>query len=125
MATINGVGVQWAISSSVVGVTGSIQTRDHEINAESEVIYNQQGEVIGKDYFTKSEAATFTFVVTGAASSATVSFTAPEIGTKLSIADPIYTPIAHTTWLLDNVSTAGTNKGALRVTYKMSYYPYL
>jgi hypothetical protein len=103
-------------------ISGAFQTRDHTYLSEKEVIRNGTGESVAKIYYDPTQEATFTYVATGASGGA-VSVTVPTIGDFATVTDNGYTAIAATTWLVDEVSTAGSNTGAVRVTVKLTKYP--
>ena len=107
MATFRGIGVSFGISSSLASITGAFQSRDHTYRSEAEMIKSAQGETVAKVYYDFSEEASFSWVATGASGGA-ITVTLPTIGTLLTVTDAHYTQIAGTTWLVDDVSTAGS-----------------
>lgn len=122
MPIYRGVGVNFGISSSLANITGAFQTRDHSYRADNEVIANGGGDAVAKVYYNNSEEATFTYVATGTSGGA-VAVTVPTIGSLLTITDNSYSAIAATSWLVDDVSTAGSNNGAVRCTLRLTKYP--
>ena len=122
MPNYRGVGINFGISSSLASITGAMQTRDHSYKSETEMIKNGGGDTVAKVYFDFSEEATFTYVATGASGGA-VTVTTGSIGALMTVTDSTYPAIAGTSWLVDDVSTAGSNTGAVKVTMKLSRYP--
>ena len=122
MATYRGIGVNFGISSSLANITGAMQTRDHQYRSETEMVRNSYGDTVAKIYYDASEEATFSWIATGT-SGGSITVTLPTIGALLTVTDAGYTQIAGTTWLVDDVSTAGSNTGAVKVTAKLSKYP--
>ncbi len=122
MAKYNGVGIQFGVTSSMSTVTGVLQTRDHGYESDKEIVRNGIGDTVSATYYDLRETATFDFVTTGA-SGGVVTATFPAVGDKVTVVDTIYTQIANTNWLVDNVDTKGSNTTALRVSLKMTRYP--
>jgi len=123
MATYHGVGVNFGVSSSFSGVTGAFQTRDHSIQSGNEIIANGIGDPVNKTYYGQYETATFEYVATGAGPSGTVAVTYPTQGSTLTITDTVYTQISGSSWLVDKVSTKGSNTTSVRVTCELTRYP--
>jgi hypothetical protein len=122
MATYRGIGVNFGISSSLANITGAFQSRNHTFRAEMDTIKNGGGDTMAKVYYDQSEEASFTYVATGTSGGA-VTVTKPTIGALMTIEDTTYPAIAATNWLVDEVSTDGSNTAAVRVTLKLTKYP--
>jgi hypothetical protein len=123
MAIYHGVGVNFGISSSLAAVTGAFQTRDHNYESGAEIIANGSGDTVEKTWYDVRQTATFEYVSTGAGPGGSVAVTMPTIGSILVVSDTGYTQIANSYWLVDKVSTKGSNTSAVRVTVNLTYYP--
>lgn len=121
--TYRGVGVCWGVGTTAVStVTGALQTRDHTLRADMDETRNGEGVVVQKTYYNPTEEASFEFVASGT-NGGTVTPTLPAIGSLLTVTDTVYTPISGSAWLVDEVSTAGSNTSAVRITLRMTKYP--
>lgn len=115
MATFHGVGVNFGVSSSLAGVTGAFQTRDHNYQSSHESIMSGAGEFVEDTTYGAFETATFEYVSTGASGGA-VAVTVPTVGSIITVTDPSYSAIAQTNWIVRSVDVKGSNTTATRVT---------
>ncbi len=120
MALYHGVAINFGVSSSLSGLTGVMQTIDHNVNTSNEEIRNGSGEFVQKTLYGIYEEATFEVVAgggAGPAGNAAVVF--PDPGVIGTVIDTQYTEIAGTNWILDSVSVKGSNTTAKRITCKL------
>lgn len=125
MANIyKGVGCHWGVSSSgaVAFGTMKLQTRDHSLKREMESVRDATGVTVAKIYYDPTQEATFEYIPS-AASGGTVTPTLPAIGDIVTVTDSVYTQVAATNWLVEDVSTKSSNTGVMRVTVRMVNYP--
>ena len=113
MAKVRGGGVTFAIGSTLAGISGELQTKNHKYSGEMEFIRNKSGEKVTKIYFDDSEEATFTYY-------ADASVTVPARGDFQSITDTSDPAIAGTNWLVDDIEKDNTNTTCIRITVKLS-----
>lgn len=124
MALYHGISINFGISSSLAGVTGVFQTKDHSFNIEHELVRDGFGEFVQKTYFGTADEGTIEWIVTAAGGPDGKAVpTLPALGGMIVLTDTNDTSIAATTWLVDNVSTRGSNTTALRATAKLTKYP--
>jgi len=124
MAVFHGIAVNFGVSSSLASVTGLFQTRDHNYRVSDELIMDGLGTYQTKNYYAFVEEANFEYVATGnGTASGTATVLMPSASAQLTVTDTQYTQIAGTTWLVDDVSTKGSNTTSVRVTCKLSRYP--
>jgi hypothetical protein len=122
--TYRGVGLHFGVNSTtayVVSGTLRTQSRDHNLKAEKEQVRDGDGTTVGIVYYDPSEEATFEFIPTSSGVSGTLnpSNSLSAIGSMGTVTDSVYTAIAGTNWIVDDVSTKGSNTSALRVTLKL------
>jgi len=119
-----GVKVHWAVGSTGVSGNGTfkLQSRDHNMGADSEVVQDATGFAVNKTYFNFNESATLEIVNTSSGTGGDLTPTIPSPSDMLTITDTIYTQIAGTTWLVDGVSTKSSNTSALRTTLNLTRY---
>lgn len=125
MAILNGVNVNWGVDTTVSGVNGLFQTRDHNYKVQSEEIKDGGETTLSKAYWDFMEEATFTYVAfqfSGTPGYANVDI--PYIGQFVNVIDGRYQPI-NGFWLVDDIVIAGSNTSAARVTLKLTRYPYV
>ena len=125
MANIyKGVGVHWGVTSTGATAFGTmrLQTRDHTRKTESELVKDADGVTVSKVFYDPTAEATFEYVAT-AASGGAAAPTLPACGDVITVTDAVYTQIAGTNWLCDEVSTKSSNTSAMRVTVKCTQYP--
>lgn len=119
-----GVGVHWGVSST--GCTGfgtfALQSRDLSKRADSEVIQDATGFATNKTFFNHTDSATLEVVFTGS-SGGNLTPTIAEIGDTLTITDSVFTQIAGTTWIVEDVSVRSSNTTAMRATVNLTKYP--
>ena len=124
-----GVGVNFGLAST--GFTGSgigtfkLQDNDHSKKAKTEDIQDENGRTVQRSVFDESEEATFEYIPSGSTTAlAVAASTIPDIGTLATVTDTTnYTAIAGTNWIVADVTTKRTNKGALKVTLKLERFP--
>jgi hypothetical protein len=116
MALYHGIGVNFGLSSSLANISGAFQTRDHTYQSGNEIISDGLGGLVEKTYYGQYETATFEYVATGTGVSGTVAVTLPSQGATLTVTDTQYTQISGSSWLVEKVSTKGSNTTAIRVT---------
>lgn len=129
MANIyKGVGCHWGVGSTTYTLTnGKLQTRDHGKKSEKESIKDADGVTVNVTYYDPNEEATFEVVTTGSAGTGNVIPVIPACGDVVTFTDAVYTAISGSAtgtnvWLVDDVSTKGSNTAALRVTVKCIRY---
>ena len=122
MAKFHGVGIQFGISSSLAGVTGQFQTRDHSFNSDMEEVVSSYGEIVATAQFKFVEEASFEYVATGAGPSGIVTVSLPSVGDLITVTDAVYTQIAQTNWIITKVVDKASNTGALKVTIDLKRY---
>lgn len=115
MATYHGIGVNFGVSSSLAGVTGAFQTRDHNVQASNESVMSGGGEFVEDTTYGGFETAVFEYVATGVSGGA-VPVTVPTVGALLTVTDAGYAAIAQTNWIVRSVDVRGSNTTATRVT---------
>lgn len=138
MAKFHGVGVNFGIDTTIVGVNGMFQTRDHTYMADSELITDTGDTPVSKCYWNYREEATFTYVaVNPSRNIGACRVDVPQIGTFISIVDYNYTYDStdggynyainayRGPWLVDGVSISNSNTSAVRVTVRLSRYPFI
>jgi hypothetical protein len=119
MAKFHGVGVSFGVSSSLAGVTGAFQTRDHNYQASNESIMDGQGSFVEDSTYGQFETAQFEYVATGAGPSGAATVTVPVVGDYLVVTDTHYTAIAQSNWIVRSVDVRGSNTTAARVTVNL------
>lgn len=126
MATVHGVGISWGVDSTVVGVNGAFQSRDHTYSAESELIKDGGNTTVSKVYWDAKETAIFTYVAIqpGAYPNGDATVSIPYLAQFVTVYDGRY-PAINGNWLVDEISTQGSNTSAVRVSLTLSRYPYL
>lgn len=126
MAIFHGVGINFGVGSTVIGVNGAFQTRDHSIIAESELIKDGGETTVSKVYWDMQEHATFTYVAFQPGywpfGNATVSM--PDIASFVTVYDTTYAQIVGS-WLVDEITVTSSNTTATKVTLHLSRYPFL
>lgn len=116
MATYHGVGVNFGVSSSLAGVTGAFQTRDHNYQASNESIMNGNGDFVEDTTYGTFETAQFEYVATSTGPSGNITVTVPTVGAIITVTDAGYPAIAQTNWIVRSVDVRGSNTTATRVT---------
>ncbi len=123
MAAFHGVGINFAIDSTIVGVNGLFQTRDHHFLMDKEEILDGGESVVSLAYNNPREEASFTYVsfqfATYILGNAPVSL--PTIGRFVQVIDPRYARIRGY-WWVDDIMVSNSNTTAIRVTVKLSRY---
>jgi hypothetical protein len=126
MPTYKGVKVNFGVSSSLAAVgTFSLQSRDHTKKSDKEENRGSQGDVEQVTYYNQTEEATFTYIrKDGSASGGNLTISATvDPGTSVTVADANnYNVITGSTWIVEEVSTQGSNTGALRETLRLMRY---
>lgn len=120
-----GLKVHWACGSSTIttGIgTFKLQSRDHSLNADTDMVQDATGYVVNKTYFNHTETATLDYVPTDTGSGGDLTPTIPALGNILTITDTVYTAIAGTNWMVDGVNTKSSNTSAMRVTLNLTRY---
>ncbi len=136
----HGVGVNWGVDSTIIGVNGAFQTRQHSAKVQSEPIKDGGETTVSKVYWDMMEEATFSYVASspsryplgqapvngniGYIQNWLYGIAAPAIGQWINVVDPVYTAIAGY-WLVDEITTSSSNTSAVRVNLKLSRYPFL
>lgn len=120
-----GVKVHWAVGST--GCTGmgtfKLQSTDHNLAADSEIVQDSTGFAVNKTYYNFTEQATLEIVNTSTGTGGDLTPTIPAVSDMLTISDTVYTQIAGSTWIVDSVSTKRSNTAALRTTVALTRYP--
>jgi len=118
------VSVNFGVGSTITGVTGSFQRRDHDKISEVESVRNGSGTTVTRVYYDSHDEATFEYVLgDGTNNSPSASVSLPTVGNFLTVADSNYSELAASTWLIDHVASAATNVSSLRVTLRLSKWP--
>lgn len=119
-----GVKVQFSVSGSSVTELGTflLQSRDHTKSADKEEVRDGSGDVSSVVWYGHKEEATFVYVPSGTGSGTNLAVSLPDIGTDATVVDSNgYNPITGS-WSVDDISTQGSNTGALRATAKLVRY---
>jgi hypothetical protein len=121
----HGIGINWGVNSTIIGVNGLFQTREHSSTAKSKEIVDGGETTVSKAYWDFKQTATFTYVAAqygGPFGNSNVDV--PTIGNFVTVFDPSYAYI-NGDWLVDAASVASSNTSAARVTLTLSRYPNL
>src|ERR1051326_6903144 len=106
---IHGASVNFGINSTIIGVNGAFQTRDHAYKVENDSIRDGGETTVSKVYYDPVEVASFVYVavqpITGHGN-ARVDI--PYIGQWVQVLDPSYSPI-NGWWLCENISVSSSN----------------
>ncbi len=122
--TYRGVGCHWGTSSTTsTTITGQVQTRDHDKQAEMEPIKNGDGTTVGKVYYDHNEKCTFNWIPTQATLTGTMNPSLPAIGDLVTLTDAVYTAVAGTNWIVEKVSTKSANNGAMKIDMELAKFP--
>jgi hypothetical protein len=118
-----GVGIHWGVGSSGITSFGTfkLQTTDHTKKSKVEEITDGDGNTVGKVYYDLMEEGTFEYIPTGV-SSGSITPTLPNVGDKFTVTDTVYTQLAATNWLVDEVNIKRSNTSAMKVSVKCSKY---
>lgn len=122
MNVYKGVGVHWGTDSTGVTTalgTFKLQSRNFDRMAEKESIKDGKGRTVTAIYYDESEEASLEVIPTGTYGDDDLSPTLPAIGDMVTVTDSKFTQIAGTTWIVESVSSATSNTGAMRVTCKL------
>ncbi len=122
MAKYTGVGVNFGIDSSIGGVNGLFQTREHSYTCNNEDVLDAGNTTVGKCYWDFKEIATFTYVAFQYANSPSINVDMPTLGGLAYVSDNQYTNIAGT-WIVENITTESSNSTAVRVKVTLARYP--
>lgn len=138
MVKTHGVSISWGIGTTIIGVNGLFQSREHVYLADGEVISDAGDTPTSKVYWNYREEAIFTYVAYQPAVNFRDAFVStPTIGEFVSVSDFIYpadstdggynsaTGTYRGLWLVDAVSVSNSNTSAVRVTVKLSRYPFI
>lgn len=138
MATFHGTSINFGIGSTIVGINGLFQAREHHYAANSEVILDGGNSTVSKVYWDFREDASFTYV----AAQPTTGFgnalvNVPQLGSFITVVDYVYPAVStdggyqyainayRGQWLVDDITISNSNSTAIRVTLKLSRYPLL
>jgi len=126
MARFHGLSVQWGVNSTLIGVNGAFQTREHQYKCDNELIKNGGNTSVSKLYYDFSERASFVYVAVQAGLSqlGNAHVDTPFLGQWVNIVDTRYPAIAGQ-WLVDDISISSSNTSATRVTLDLSRYPFV
>jgi hypothetical protein len=126
MAVFHGVGINFGVGSTIVGVNGAFQSREHSYRYAGDLIRDAGNTTVSKVYYDPAETAIFTYVAVQPSSNPFGNSTVdiPIIGEFIQVVDPNYPAIAGY-WLVDEISVAASNTSAARVTLHLTRYPYL
>ena len=123
MAVFHGVSVNWGVETNIEGVTGLMQTRDHTLASNAELVVDGGETPVSKVYWGIYEEATFVYVATDFTyRSGNAKYMLPDIGSTVYVSDAINNQLDGN-WMVDNVATHTSNTTATRVTLKLSRYP--
>lgn len=123
----NGVSVAFGISSTSFSGSGigtfKLQSRNHSKKAKKEDVADATGATVQRTYYDPSEEATLEYIQFAANNAAlTAALVTPAIGAIVTITDTSYTEIAGTNWMVDDVSSAGSNTSATKITLKLERF---
>jgi hypothetical protein len=123
---IHGVSVNFGVYSTIVGVNGLFQSRDHHFVQDKDLIKDGGETTVAIAYWDQHEEATFTYVayqpIFPPVANATVNI--PTLGGVITIVDTRYPRIAGN-WFVDDIETSNSNVTSVRVTLKISRYPFV
>ncbi len=125
MASFKNVRIQWGVSGSSCSALGTFfpQSRDHTKKSDKEEVRNGEGCIEQVTYYNKTEEATFVYVPKGSGTGGNLPVSLPEVGTTVTVADANgYDAITGSNWIIDELSTQGSNTGAMRETAKLVRY---
>jgi len=140
MAIHHGVGINWGVNSTIVSVNGLFQTREHNFSVKAEEITDAGDTSVSKVYWDFKEFATFTYVSfqPGYWPNGNAPISIPSLSSWIRVYDPTYSIVINSSqfiykqslsingyWLVDDIVTAGSNTTSVRVTLKLSRYPYI
>jgi len=136
MPKVHGVSISFGIGTTIWGVNGMFQSREHHYIANSEEITDGGDTTISKIYWNYREEASFVYVAYQPAHNYyDAAVQVPQIGSFVSVSDSIYPAVssdggynyainsARGQWLVDDVSVSNSNTTAVRVSVKLSRYP--
>jgi|ERR1035437_1104773 hypothetical protein len=120
----HGVSINWGVNTTISGITGLMQTREHSFHANSELILDGGDTPVSKVWWGMYEEATFTYVATEYSNnSGNAQYYLPDIGDIVYLSDTVNTQLGGLPWFVDNITTHTGNTTATRVTLKLSRYP--
>lgn len=126
MAAFHGVGINFGVNSTIIGVNGLFQSRGHSYKTESELIRDGGNTTVSKVFYDRHEVATVTYVSyqPGTYTLGNAIVDVPTLGSWVQIIDNYY-PIFAGRWMVDDIEVASSNQGAAKVTLQLSRYPYV
>ena len=138
MTKVHGVSVNFGIGTTIYGVNGMFQAREHHYLANNEPITDGGDTTVSKVYWNYHEEASFTYVaVQPIVNRMDATVQVPQIGSYIQVTDFNY-PGDSTdggynyainsirgSWLVDSVEVSNSNTTAIRVTVKLSRYPFV
>jgi hypothetical protein len=138
MPKVHGVSISFGIGTTIYGVNGMFQSREHHYIANSEPIMDGGDTTVSKVYWDFREEASFVYVAYQPAHNFYDAFVqTPQIGSFVTVADFIYPAVStdggynyaidayRGPWLVDDVAISNSNTTAVRVSVKLSRYPHL
>ena len=125
MPVFHGVGVNWGVNSTIQGVNGAFQTRDHAYKVEKDQIRDGGDSTTSVVYYDEREHANFTYVETQFGHNfGNGSVDKPYIGEWVYVYDNTYNYITGW-WICEDIVVAASNTSACRVTVALVRYPYV
>ena len=122
---VNGISVNFGVGSTIIGVNGAFQSREHSYKVENDSIRDGGDTTVSKVYYDPVETAIFTYVaVQRVTRFADARVDIPYIGQWVQIVDDRYFAITGW-WLCEGISTSSSNTAATRVTLALSRYPHV
>lgn len=122
---IHGVSVNFGINSSIIGINGAFQARDHAYKVENDSIRDGGDTTVSKVYYDPVETAVFTYVaVQPIFGYRNARIDIPYIGQWVQIVDPQYSAI-NGWWLCENINVSTSNTTATRVSLNLARYPFV
>ncbi len=125
LAKVHGVSVSWGVDSTIVGVNGAFQSREHTYKVDNRSIMNGGDTTVSKVYYDPIELANFTYVaiqLINGFPNARVDI--PFIGEWVRVVDNVYGAI-NGYWLCENITVSSSNTSATRVTLSLARYPFV
>ncbi len=123
---LHGVGLNFGIDSTIINVNGAFQTREHHYEVDKREIKDGGETVVSLAYSNPREEATFSYIAIQlfATPFGNAFVSIPVIGSRIQIIDQRYPRIAGF-WVCDDIQLNNSNITAVKVSLRLSRYPYV
>lgn len=116
-------GINWGVNSTIIGVNGLFQTRDHAVKVEKRRIRDGGNTTVSLAYFDQAEYLSFTYVAYQfGVNRGNATVQTPSIGQWVQVTDPTYGYVSGF-WLCEDIQTNASNTSAVKVTVMLARYP--